>query len=384
MSSLCTPPPPGAERVEGLHAAERAAQLLGEAEEASGPAIEALDLSENALGVHGAAVLSASLSRGSSLVYLSLFACELTDVGCGIVARALSGDTSRGASLRKLNLQCNALTDASCDSIAAMITTQRGQALTTLYLGENYIGPSGAQKLSNAIGISPSFSSLELAGNEHPPTGEVRAGQTEYNVASVRLDALNNIAITHKLAGLLCAGGALKRLNLSGNALGDEGVGALAQFVTDSGSDCNLTSLNLYDNCIGPAGIATLARALVKNRSIRHLNLMHNPVGDQGAESIAAALERNAASGIQDLNLCHCDIGPSGASAFLPVMRSSPTLSMLDLDDNRFCVDGKHKELIDKLLDAWMSGPVPRSRFALKTETSWISHLREQMGTVFE
>jgi len=386
MSSLCTPPPPGAERIEGPGAAQRAALLLDTCGHTGGPLIEALDLSENRLGVEGATILCRSLSGRSVLSYLSLFSCGLTDAGCELVAHALSGEVLDGSSLRKLNLQCNGLTDVSCVALAAMLQTPRGQALTTLYLGENHFGPCGMRILCEAIRTSPKFASLELAGNEltrkKPAEKEHPGGVDECYAdvsAGASADASNNIAVAREVALILGAGMHLEQLNLSGNALGDEGVQALAKAIEDSGASCILRSLNLYDNCIGSIGSAMLSRALGVNSSLRHLNLMHNPLGDEGAECIAAALEGHRSSAIQDLNLCHCSVGYFGAIAFIPVMSSSRELRLLDLDDNPFCLENNNLDLIKKMRVAWMSGPMPRSRFGLKTDTSWVQALHQQV-----
>ncbi|MCB9743208.1 MAG: hypothetical protein H6741_14300 [Alphaproteobacteria bacterium] len=68
----------------------------------------------------------------------------------------------------------------------------------------------------------------------------------------------------------------LRRLDLRGNAIGDEGAAALADIES-------LTELRLEDNCIGPAG----ALALTSLPRLRALDLRRNPIGPDAAGALA-------------------------------------------------------------------------------------------------
>lgn len=98
-------------------------------------------------------------------------------------------------------------------------------------------------------------------------------------------------------------------LNLGTNALGDDGVRALARAFPNA-----IESLDLSENQIGANGARALADVLaMRDTSLLTLDLRDNVVGNEGARALAAALRSNAT--LRTLNLERNVISDEGARA---------------------------------------------------------------------
>eukprot|EP00439_Symbiodinium_sp_Y106_P062334 s831_g9.t1 len=76
-------------------------------------------------------------------------------------------------------------------------------------------------------------------------------------------------------------------LRCSGNALGAQGVVALAEAL---GAVCQLRALTLRDNRCEDTGAGAIAEALGRNRSLKELDLAGNEIHDGGGQSLGLAL----------------------------------------------------------------------------------------------
>ena len=84
---------------------------------------------------------------------------------------------------------------------------------------------------------------------------------------------------------------ALKKLDLSGNDVGDVGAISLAQALH---SNSSLDFLDLSLNCIGDSGAKSFAEALHHNSTITHLDLSGNEdIGEEGVHHLIQALTVN-------------------------------------------------------------------------------------------
>ena len=72
-----------------------------------------------------------------------------------------------------------------------------------------------------------------------------------------------------------------------------------------SSNDPTLTTLNLWNNNIGPDGAASLAIALQNNTTLTTLNLRNNPIGDVGAASLAIEKRLNRNKNLPDRIATH-------------------------------------------------------------------------------
>ncbi|MFF8602185.1 gala protein [Streptomyces sp. NPDC015232] len=122
-------------------------------------------------------------------------------------------------------------------------------------------------------------------------------------------------------------------LLLGTNSLGDEGVRALADSLTearrtaagatgDTGAAHRAHTLYLGCNRIGPTGVAALAEALAEDTTVRSLWLKRNPVGPAGARTLAGLLRRNTT--LRTLDLVNSGIGAGGVRALLDALLDRP------------------------------------------------------------
>ena len=102
--------------------------------------------------------------------------------------------------------------------------------------------------------------------------------------------------------------------------VGDGGAAAVASALEMR--TITLTRLNLDANGIGTLGAASLAAALLKNRSLLSLQIRWNPkLGSGGAASFAAALLKNPV--LQRLDIGGCKVGATGAASLGAAVESS-------------------------------------------------------------
>lgn len=106
------------------------------------------------------------------------------------------------------------------------------------------------------------------------------------------------VTLPPTLSGLSC--GELSHVDVSENALGDEGAAALASLLEDLAVPVRV--LRLHKNCIGDSGAAAVARWLEHGRGcVAEVHLSHNSIGNAGAAALlrAGALAAGVAKGSQ-------------------------------------------------------------------------------------
>ena len=160
------------------------------------------------------------------------------------------------------------------------------------------------------------------------------------------------------------AASAVTELNLSGNALGDQGCGDICEAVipsetvsTLSMSNCNLgrlsgifvaklllknnqtlTTLDLSHNNICNQGmfydgLTALCDAVLNLTSLRNLNLERNQLRNMGCWPIAKMLQDERCS-LECLNLANNEIRSRGATAIFKALEGNKTLNSLSLRSN--------------------------------------------------
>jgi Ran GTPase-activating protein (RanGAP) involved in mRNA processing and transport len=79
---------------------------------------------------------------------------------------------------------------------------------------------------------------------------------------------------------------------LSDNRLKDEGVSAVCKAI-QSNKETKLASLNFRYNGIGPVGANTVAAMVAVTGALTKLSLAENNLGEEGTKAICEALEKN-------------------------------------------------------------------------------------------
>ncbi|KAG2493121.1 hypothetical protein HYH03_008549 [Edaphochlamys debaryana] len=176
--------------------------------------------------------------------------------------------------------------------------------LAGLSLSGTKRGAAPAPSASPAPGLAPAGPSLPSLTPPPPPpragapTGGAagaRAGGSRRSSPPLTLDLLRGWRS-------LDEGGRLRvSLRLERQALNDAEVELLADWYQERGAPLlELSKLWLFDNRIGDAGAAAVARALL-HRALLELHLSHNSIGDAGAKALAAALPSERPAGLRPL-----------------------------------------------------------------------------------
>eukprot|EP00961_Rhodomonas_salina_P109945 1479641-Rhodomonas_salina.3 len=181
------------------------------------------------------------------------------------------------------------------------------QALTHLDLWCNRIRNKGASWLAGVMGKGSLsvLKHLDLSGNAITEEGG------------------------RKLASVFWRCSALEELNLSGNALGDEGIADLAGVL---GRCPQLTSLELSHIGMGERGARRLSEGLERCPWLTHLNLSWNTLGAQGLLGLGGGLQ--ACSSLLRLNLRGSALDDEGACVLAHALKHCPALAHLDLGEN--------------------------------------------------
>ncbi|XP_048066918.1 NACHT, LRR and PYD domains-containing protein 3-like [Megalobrama amblycephala] len=152
----------------------------------------------------------------------------------------------------------------------------------------------------------------------------------------------------------------LRKLNMSGNNLGDSGVKLFSTVLENP--HCKLEYLGFWDCGVTDEGCAALTSALRSNPShLRYLNLSLNNLGDLGVKLLSAILE-NPHCKLQDLWLWDCGVTGEGCAPLASALRSNPShLRLLDLSGNKLGDSGA------KVISAVLENPY------CKLEDLWLS-----------
>lgn len=107
-------------------------------------------------------------------------------------------------------------------------------------------------------------------------------------------------------------------------------VFALSEALHDNNT---VTDLDLSFNNIDDAGVATIARLMKFNKSIRRISLQGNSIGSDGATKLAESLSEagGGGGGVEVLNLNFNPIGEGGGQEIAKMLRHNNTLKILDL-----------------------------------------------------
>eukprot|EP00908_Phaeocystis_cordata_P026680 Transcript_9168.p1 GENE.Transcript_9168~~Transcript_9168.p1 ORF type:complete len:468 (+),score=65.48 Transcript_9168:42-1406(+) len=126
----------------------------------------------------------------------------------------------------------------------------------------------------------------------------------------------------------------------SNRALNDSDMRVLADCAA-AGSLSSVVLLNLRENAIGSQGVAALASALLSSKALaklRSLNLGSNLIGDQGVAALASAMARGAMPSLTQLFLCEVGMGDAGVCALASAVSSRALVGLQDLSlaENHF------------------------------------------------
>ncbi|XP_071461004.1 NACHT, LRR and PYD domains-containing protein 4-like [Marmota flaviventris] len=243
-----------------------------------------------------------------NLQHLSMTSTRLPHDEVLLLCRALSNPV---CNLQELLLKDSGLSAAECTALASMLATNR--KLTLLDLSDNKLA-EGVSTLCAALRHPDcTLQTLVMAGCqicEHccPHLSEV---------------LLSNANLSH--------------LDLSRNALMDEGVAQLCEALRQP--TCSLQTLCLQRCDITPRGCRDLASVLASNLNLRILKIGGNNIGDAGVRLLSKAL-LHPHCGLKELSLDSCQLTRACCEDLASVIAHSQSLHELDVTRNALSPGG--------------------------------------------
>jgi NLR family CARD domain-containing protein 3 len=141
------------------------------------------------------------------------------------------------------------------------------------------------------------------------------------------------------IADAIRVNGALTELCIDGNYVGDEGVSAVCEAI-QSNKETKLASLYFRGNGIGPVGANAVAAMVAVTGALTKLSLAWNELGEEGTKAICEALKQNKT--LKELDLSGRDNigGEAGAEHVADMLGVNDGLTRVDVNQNNMAGGG--------------------------------------------
>jgi hypothetical protein len=205
------------------------------------------------------------------------------------------------------------------------------------------VGESGARDLSEALATNGALRYLDLSGNAIGVAGVEAIARAVGGAETAEDGAEKAEAIARAVGGGGSGGGSGGAARGDGGAAAAPGSAAASPSPSSSASlslllqsasltsSCRLTSLTLRGVGAGPECGATLGAALVASGTLRRLELSHNALADGGVVDLVGALRRDRCFAVSYLGLEHNGVGNRGGAAIASLV---PGLRVRCLEGN--------------------------------------------------
>ncbi|XP_040324452.1 ribonuclease inhibitor-like isoform X2 [Herpailurus yagouaroundi] len=247
--------------------------------------------------------LASVLICNSNLTELDLSENPLGDTGVKYLCEGLRHSNCK---VEKLDLSTCYLTDASCMELSSFL--QVSQTLKELFVFANTLGDIGVQHLCE--GLQHAQGIIESLG-----------------LSQCSLSA----ACCESLAQVLSSTRSLTRLLLINNKIEDLGLKWLCKGLKQP--DCQLKDLALWTCHLTGECCQDLCNALYTNEYLRDLDLSDNALGDEGMQVLCEGLKHPSCK-LQTLWLAECHLTDACCGALASVLNRNENLTLLDLSGN--------------------------------------------------
>ena len=307
------------------------------------------------------AVLSRLLTGSQSVCELTLAKTNLDSSRSLWLAEALRSNTS----LVRLDLRLSSL--GSSDKVAALGEgLRRHRRLLTLNLAGTGLTDMGLRRLLSSLSTNRKLAELDVGFNDFA-TGSgclalgdaLRTHRPPLCRLRMREDGITwSTATVAPFFRAAACSPRLRCLDVSGNALGDDGVNQLSEALLVNRT---LRELNVERCQFGLRGCRALARALRSNDALRSLQISRNAIGDDGFAEIVGALRYNRALASLGANQCH--VTNVGLSHLLDALRHNVTVTLVKLcynDIGRHASPGRRRLRLGNFMTSCSSLQVVR------------------------
>eukprot|EP00071_Canis_lupus_P037879 XP_022271436.1 NACHT, LRR and PYD domains-containing protein 3 isoform X2 [Canis lupus familiaris] len=247
--------------------------------------------------------LASVLICNPNLTELDLSENPLGDTGVKYLCEGLRHSNCK---VEKLDLSTCCLTDASCMELSSFL--QVSQTLKELFVFANTLGDTGVQHLCEGL--------------QHTK------GILENLVLS---ECSLSAACCESLSQVLSSSRSLTRLLLINNKIEDLGLKLLCEGLKQP--DCPLKDLALWTCHLTGECCQDLCNALYTNEYLRDLDLSDNALGDEGMQVLCEGLKQPSCK-LQTLWLAECHLTDACCGALASVLSRNENLTLLDLSGN--------------------------------------------------
>ena len=127
----------------------------------------------------------------------------------------------------------------------------------------------------------------------------------------------------------------IRSLNLQHNKIGPKGSHALSRLLRQN---CTLESLSLAQNALGTKTIKAIAPSIAQNQTLKHLDLSYNKLSDRGITTLACIFDEKSSSRLVSLDLQYNKIGPAGAYVLAKALLACNNKHLTDLNLSLNCI----------------------------------------------
>lgn len=307
-----------------------------------------IDLSQRGLQPSDARLVKLALLQNSSLAVLKLGYNNLADDGAETLA---SGIAAHGA-LKSLDLGFNNIGNVGCAALASSLLTTRG-TLHTLYLSGNAIEEDGARALAAVVRQGCGLRRLHLTGNRIGTEGVKELIGAITDVESGNGAAVNNTTSHAAVAsgGDGSSAGAVAPPPFPSQQLAVSSGGSIASASTTQAQMYGVQELFLGGTGMGREGCIAVARLLETSKSLRVLSLANCDLTDEDAIILAESIKRNRKKlPLEILQLSFNELSCKGVEALMNAVWGSQTLKELRLDNN--VVSDRGAQVVSAVLGA--------------------------------
>ncbi|KAG8509333.1 NACHT, LRR and PYD domains-containing protein 12, partial [Galemys pyrenaicus] len=263
--------------------------------------------------------LASVLMCNANITELDLSENPLEDTGVKYLCEGLRHSSCK---VEKLDLSTCHLTDASCVELSSFLEVN--QTLKELFVFANPLGDTGVQHLCEGL------------------------RHTKGVVSNLVLSECSlSATCCESLAQVLCCTQSLTRLLLINNKIEDLGLKLLCEGLKQP--DCQLKDLALWTCHLTGECCQDLCNALYTNKHLTDLDLSDNALGDEGMQVLCEGLKHPSCK-LQTLWLAECHLTDVCCQALASVLNKNENLTLLDLSANDL-KDFGVQMLCDALID---------------------------------
>eukprot|EP00985_Skeletonema_marinoi_P014347 scaffold7266_cov121-Skeletonema_marinoi.AAC.9 len=265
--------------------------------------------------------IASLLGQQSSLKCLSFEEADLGDEGLLKIAATLSTQPQ----IQELNFYANNIGRNGSVALGNVLEELRNPNLATLDLGYNDIDDEGLHALVAGLINCRNLTSFCLSDNELITEAGLKSLSALFQSDHCRLECLDldGLNMDNDGVAVLSTGLAslptLKKLDLSSNRIGDQGLQALVGLV----NCCNIEDLSFARNvlAVSVSGLRSLGETVQRATRLKSLNLRSNAINDEGLQALADGMTTRCSLTKLDFAYNH-SITAVGLRSLAPFFRS--------------------------------------------------------------